>query len=176
MARVSYLRREDGSDEDHVAIFDRLESERKMPTPNIFRALAHAPLQLDGLLTYAKSLRAATELGPGLRELVILAIAAVKDGEYVASHHAQDAIKAGFDEEQIAAIASNDQSSRLFSDAELAVIEFGRSVGTKEDVSLDTWERAAEYLDDLQMIQLTLTACWYASGVLMMRILDLNLE
>lgn len=175
MARVPYRRRHDADGADQ-AIYDRLDTERKVPTPNIFLALAHAPEQLDGLLTYAKALRSATELGPRLRELVILAIAAAKDGEYVAEHHAQDALRAGFSAAQVAAIARNEATPELFGPAELAVVEFGRQVGHEDTVSSQTWDRAAEYLTHLQMVQLTMTACWYASGMLMMRVLDLDLE
>lgn len=98
MARVPYRRRADAGPEDQ-AIYDRLETERRRPTPNIFLALAHAPVQLDGLLTYAATLHAAAvpeELGPRLRELAILALAHAKGGEYIAAHHERDALAAGF--------------------------------------------------------------------------------
>lgn len=55
MARVKYLQRSD-TDADQ-ALFDRLERERKVPTANIFRALAHAPQILDGFISYANTLR-----------------------------------------------------------------------------------------------------------------------
>lgn len=59
MARVPYRTREAAGGADQQ-IFDRLERERTTPAPNIFFALAHAPDQLDGLLTYSASLRSAT--------------------------------------------------------------------------------------------------------------------
>ena len=46
MARVPYLSRDD-ADSGTKVLWDRLESERKTPTANIFRALAHTPVQLD---------------------------------------------------------------------------------------------------------------------------------
>jgi hypothetical protein len=68
MARVRYLRRADAGDANK-ALFDRLERERKVPTANIFMALAHAPEILDGFLTYANALRSAqlsrTDAKPG---------------------------------------------------------------------------------------------------------------
>lgn len=175
MARVPYRQRPD-ADVAEQYIYDRLEIERKNPTPNIFLALAHAPTQLDGLLTYARTLRSATELGPRLRELVILGIAAAKGGDYVAEHHKNDALKAGFTEQQVDAIAVNAATCDLFESVEVAVIDFGRELGEKETVTPQTWAAAAEHLTQRQLVQLTMTACWYAAGVLMMRILDLDLE
>ncbi len=176
MARVPYRHREDAFDDAERAVFDRLESERKMPTPNIFLALAHAPTQLDGLLTYAKSLRAANELGSGLRELVILALATAKSGDYIAGHHTADAIRAGYDETQIAAIARREDLTAHFDETEVAVINFGYAAGAGGKFDPGVWTAAARHLSDRQMVQLTMTACWYVAGVLMMDILDLDRE
>ncbi|KXX55907.1 carboxymuconolactone decarboxylase family protein [Rhodococcus sp. LB1] len=175
MARVPYRHRPD-ADVAEQYIYDRLEVERKHPTPNIFLALAHAPTQLDGLLTYARTLRSATELGPRLRELVILGIAAAKGGEYVAEHHKHDALKAGLTEQQVDAIARNAATYDLFESVEVAVIDFGREIGGQDTVTHQTWTTAAQHLTQRQLVQLTMTACWYSAGVLMMRILDLDLE
>ena len=59
MARVKYLQRSDVEGVND-ALFDRLERERKVPTANIFRALAHAPDILDQFLSYANAIRASS--------------------------------------------------------------------------------------------------------------------
>ena len=80
MARVPYLHRE-GAGAEQSALYDRLEAERKVPTANIFLALANAPVQLNAFLTYANALRG-SELSPKLRELAILAVGHATNSRY----------------------------------------------------------------------------------------------
>lgn len=174
MARVPYRTREAAAGEDQQ-LYDRLEAERRRPTPNIFLALAHAPVQLDGMLTYAKALRSAGELGPRLRELVILSLAFAKGGDYIAAHHIADAIKAGFTQAQVEALRRGDESD-VFDEVEIAVIRLGRAAGADEEITDEHWAAVAAHLDHEQLVQLVLTATWYVSGVLMMRMLGIDLE
>lgn len=173
MARVPYLRRENAG-EDAQHLYDRLESERPVPTPHIFLALAHAPDQLDAFLTYANSLRSC-DLGPRLRELVILTIGHATGCQYEISHHEPYALKAGLTREQLSAIP-HAENSNLFDDFDLAVIRLARDFSTGIDVSTEVWKAVADRLSTAQMVQLTLTLSWYVSGTLMMRMLDLDLE
>ena len=79
MARVPYLTRQDATTPEAEAAWRRLEAERKVPTANLFRALAHAPAPLDGFLSYANALRDESELDPRLCELAILTVGHVTD-------------------------------------------------------------------------------------------------
>src|SRR6266545_4411277 len=115
MARVPYLTREDASAET-APLWDRLEAERKVPTANIFRALAHAPALLDAFLSYANALRDESELDPKLRELAILAVGHATGSEYEIAHHQSHAIKAGATQRQIADVADF-EASGAFNDA-----------------------------------------------------------
>ena len=58
-----------------------------MPTGNIFRALANAPVLLDAFLSYANALRDGSELSPKLRELAILTVGHATDSQYEIAHH-----------------------------------------------------------------------------------------
>lgn len=176
MERVPYLAREHVKTQEETAVFDRLERERSMPTPNIFRAIANAPLQLEGMLTYAAALRQAVELGPQLRELVILAIGAAKKGSYIVVHHQKDALKAGYTQEQVEAISQGRIDERLFSEAEIAVLRFGRAIGEDAEVTDELWSALAKDLTARQLVQLTLTASWYCSGMITARVLRIGLE
>lgn len=173
MARVPYLRRKDAG-EDAQPLYDRLETERRVPTPNIFLALAHAPDQLDAFLTYANSLRSC-DLGPRLRELVILTIGHATGCQYEIAHHEPYALKEGLTPEQLAAIP-HAEKTELFDEFELAVIRLARDFSTGTQVSTQVWKAVADRLSTAQMVQLTLTVSWYVSGALMMRMLDLDLE
>lgn len=95
----------------------------------MFTVLTYAPEQVDGMLTYVNTLRGAHELGPGLRDLAILSLGSASGGDYTVFHHPKAALRAGFTDEQIAAIPQAEVSS-LFDDAELAAIRFARAVGS----------------------------------------------
>ena len=104
MSRVPYLSRETAAVDDKP-LWDRLEVERKVPTANIFRALANAPVLLDAFLSYANALRDGSALSPKLRELAILTVGHATDSEYEIAHHQSHGRKAGISREQLAAVA-----------------------------------------------------------------------
>ncbi|ANS69708.1 putative carboxymuconolactone decarboxylase protein [Streptomyces lincolnensis] len=173
MTRVPYLRREDAK-ESHKPLYDRLEAERKVPTANIFLALANAPAQLDAFLTYANSLRAA-DLSPKLRELAILTVGHATRSSYEVAHHQSHGLKAGLTEEQLAAVADF-ESSHLFDSTEKAIMRLAKESTLQVEVSQETWRAAAAYLTDRQMVELSLSIAWYNSGVRIMGLLDIDLE
>lgn len=174
MARVPYRRREDAGDD--TAIFDRLEAERRVPTPNVFLAMTHAPEQLDGLLTYAGALRRAVELGPRRRELVILAIAHLKGGAYIALHHENDALAAGLSPAQVTGVPDVTRHPDLFNEEERAILAIGRALATDGEVPDKAWSAAARAMTYQQLVQLVLTGAWYANGVLLTKVLGIDLE
>lgn len=172
MARVKYLRRSDsGADQ---ALFDRLERERKVPTANIFSALASAPAVLDQFLSYANALRA-SELSPKLRELAILTVGHCTASVYEIAHHQSHGLKAGISEEQLKAIADYAQSP-LFDVHERAVMVFAEESTRVVNVSGQTWDAVAAFLPERQLVELVLTVAWYNSGVRIMGALDIELE
>ena len=174
MARVPYLARDDSTAEAK-ALWDRLEAERKMPTANIFRALANAPVLLDAFLSYANALRDGSELDPKLRELAILTVGHATESEYEIAHHQSHGRKAGITPEQLAAVPEF-ETSDLFDDVERAVMRLATDSTTHVTVSRSCWEAAAAHLDDKQMVELALTIAWYNSGVRVMEMLDIDLE
>ena len=172
MARVRYLQRSD-TDADQ-ALFDRLERERKVPTANIFSALAHAPQVLDGFISYANTLRG-SKLSPKLRELAILTVGHCTGSAYEIAHHQSHGLKAGISAEQLKAVPDFD-SSALFDDEERAVMALARESTLKVDVSEPTWRKAAAFLSERELVELVLTIGWYNSGVRIMGALAIELE
>jgi AhpD family alkylhydroperoxidase len=173
MARVRYLRRADAGDANK-ALFDRLERERKVPTANIFMALAHAPEILDGFLTYANALRSA-QLSPKLRELAILTVGHCTGAEYEIVHHQSHGRKAGINAEQLKTVPQF-ETSGLFNEQERAVMALAKESTLKVDVSNETWKRVAAFLSERQLVELVLTIAWYNSGVRIMGALSIELE
>lgn len=179
MSRVPTLSRDHAASINQQPLWDRLEAERKMPTANIFRSLANAPVLLDAFLSYANALRDSSLLSPKLRELAILAVGHTTGSEYEIAHHQSHGRKAGLTDEQLAAVADLERSVEhpgVFDDAERAVIALARESTTEVHVSDETWAAAAKHLDDQQMVELTLTIAWYNSGVRIMGLLHIDLE
>ena len=173
MARVPYLHREDGGAE-HSTLYDRLEAERKVPTANIFLALANAPVQLNAFLTYANALRG-SELSPKLRELAILAVGHATNSRYEIAHHQSHALGAGVTPRQLAAIGDFENSTE-FDELELAVLRLAWRSTLDVEVADDAWHAVAKHLSDREMVELALTIAWYNSGVRIMGLLDIDLE
>ncbi|MEV6324113.1 carboxymuconolactone decarboxylase family protein [Nocardia sp. NPDC051787] len=174
MARVPYLARTEAS-ADTEALWDRLEAERKMPTANIFRALANAPVLLDAFLSYANALRDGSELSPKLRELAILTVGHATRSRYEIAHHQSHARKAGVTPEQLSAIGDFENSD-VFDDVERAVMRLAEESTTAVEVTDKRWAEVAAHLDEKQMVELALTIAWYNSGVRIMGLLDIDLE
>lgn len=172
MARVRYLQRSD-TDAD-PALFDRLERERKVPTANIFRALANAPGALDGFISYANTLRG-SQLSPKLRELAILTVGHCTGSAYEIAHHQSHGLKAGVSAEQLKAVPDF-EGSALFDDEERAVMALARESTLKVDVSEPTWRKSAAFLSERELVELVLTIGWYNSGVRIMGALAIELE
>lgn len=175
MSRVPSLSRDDAASVNQQPLWDRLEAERKMPTANIFRSLANAPVLLDAFLSYANAMRDSSLLSPKLRELAVLSVGHATGSEYEIAHHQSHGRKAGLTDEQLAAVADG-QDPELFDEAERAVIALARESTIKVDVSDASWAAAAKHLDDQQMVELTLTIAWYNSGVRVMGLLGIDLE
>lgn len=174
MARVPYVDKQaaiPGSE----AVWQRLETERRLPTANIFRALAHAPALLDASLSYANALRDATELDAKLRELAILTVGHATNAQYEIAHHQAPALKAGVTHAQLAEIESF-QTSTEFDARERAVMRLARESTLNVQVSEELWAAVSAHLTDKQMVELALNIGFYNSGVRVMAMLDLDLE
>jgi alkylhydroperoxidase family enzyme len=172
MARVKYLQRSDAQADQ--ALFDRLERERKVPTANIFRALANAPQILDQFISYANALRG-SELSPKLRELAILTVGHCTSSEYEIAHHQSHGLKAGLSAERLGAVPAFENSS-LFDEEERAVMALARESTLHVDVSEATWRKVAAFLSERQLVELVVTIAWYNSGVRIMGALAIELE
>ena len=173
MARVKYLQRSDVAGVND-ALFDRLERERKVPTANIFRALAHAPDILDQFLSYANAIRASS-ISPKLRELAILTVGHCTGSEYEIAHHQSHGLKAGISPDQMKAIPDF-ETSPLFNEEERAVMAVAKESTLEVDVRDTTWNRIVPFLNDQQRVELALNIAWYNSGGRIMGALGIERE
>jgi alkylhydroperoxidase family enzyme len=159
---------------ENPALFERLQSERKVPTANIFLALANTPSILDAFLSYANAIRA-SELSPRLRELAILAVGHCTNSEYEIAHHHSHGLKAGISEAQLATIPEF-ETSELFTETERAVMAFAKDSTLNVNVDQAVWDRAAAHLSEKEMVELSMNVAWYNSGVRIMGSLKIDLE
>jgi alkylhydroperoxidase family enzyme len=173
MARVHYIPVAE-IQAAHPALHHRLTTERKVPTGNIFLALANTPSILDAFLTYANAIRG-SELSPKLRELAILTVGHTTNSEYEIVHHHSHGLKAGISEAQLAAIPAFETSER-FNDEERSVMAFAKDSTLNVDVDQAIWDRAALFLSEKQMVELALNVAWYNSGVRIMGALKIDVE
>jgi AhpD family alkylhydroperoxidase len=175
MARVPYLTKPDATTTESEAVWQRLEAERKLPTANLFRALAHAPALLDAFLSYANALRDKSALDPKLRELAILTVGHATGSEYEIAHHQSHALKAGVTSEQLAAVTSF-ETSDVFDAVERAVMRLAHESTVNVQVSDERWADVRAHLSDTQMVELALNVAWYNSGARVMALLGIELE
>ncbi|MBB4572970.1 carboxymuconolactone decarboxylase family protein [Rhizobium lentis] len=173
LARVKYVSNTELA-ETQPALNERLLKERKVPTGNIFLALANAPAILGDFLTYANAVRAA-DLSPKLREMAILTVGYCTNSEYEVKHHHSHGLKAGLTEEQFHAIA-HFETSDLFDEQEKAVMAFAKESTLDVDVSDEVWNGVAKFLSEKQLVELSINVAWYNSGVRLMGALKIDLE
>jgi alkylhydroperoxidase family enzyme len=170
MARVPYRSKEDSEPE----LFDRLAAERGLPIENIFLVLANAPAVADAVLTMAMALRKQTALDRQLRELAVLTVGHVLEAEYEVAHHHNSAVKAGLPGAKLAGLTEPAKHPGLYSEPELAVIDYARSVTLTGRADDALWARVTKVLPLQEQVELVVTVAWYNAVVRM--ILPLGVE
>lgn len=108
---------------DIRASFDR------MPVKlNIFRMMAHAEANMIPAMRFANSILHKQKLSHVNRELLILQVAQIEGGEYEWRQHVPIALGVGVAQAQIDALERGDHAAPAFSEAERALLAFGREV------------------------------------------------
>jgi len=175
MARVPYLSREDAATAEAEAAWQRLQTERPLPTGNIFRLTAHAPAILDASLDYGAALRHGTDIDSKLRELAIVAVAHFTGVDYAFVHHSGPAVMHGVTPEQLAAISTY-ETSDLFDEHERAVIRLAHESTVNVEISEETWAAVSSFLSDKELVELVLNIAYYNNGARIMAALRVDLE
>jgi AhpD family alkylhydroperoxidase len=175
MARVPYRSPQDATTPMEKAVWQRLQTERRLPTANVFRAVANAPALLDASLSYADALRHETQLDPKLRELAILAVGHASGVEYEVAHHSAHAVRAGVTAEQLAGLA-NFATSEAFDSLQRAVMRLAYEATVNVRVPDEVWADVSAHLSEKEIVELVLTIGFYNNGVRLMAMLDIDME
>jgi alkylhydroperoxidase family enzyme len=143
--------------------------------PNLHRTLAHAPAMLRGWLDFGVPLRAAPRTPRALRELIIMRSAQVSGAAYEWAHHWPMAIENGVPERKLLALA-NWSADDSFAEHERAALEFAEQVLASGVVTESTYARLRQHFDVPEVIEITLTASFYANVARVLLALRVEVE
>jgi len=173
MARLPYLDR-DQLPEMERDIFDNLLAQRGS-IGNIFRTVAHSPLLLRRMLYFSDGLRNRTRLDPRFRELAILTVGRLTNAEYEYVHHQRLAKSVGVRQEQLERLASW-ETDPTFNEQERAVIRYATEVTQNVKVDDATFDALRKFLDNEQIVELTLNTGFYNMVVRFLVPMQVDLE
>ena len=173
MARLAYLERGD-LPEPERDIFDDVLKQRGA-IGNIFRVVAHSPLLLRRMLYFSDGLRNRTKLDPRLRELAIMTVGRLTECDYEYIHHQAFAKRVGVRPEQVERLAAW-ETDPAFNEHERAVIRYATEVTQQVRVSDATFDALRDFLDDEQLVELTLNTGFYNMVVRFLLPMQVDLE
>jgi 4-carboxymuconolactone decarboxylase len=161
MARIPYAD-EDPQDERVEALLARLPE----PRINLFRMLANAPALIGPTLRLGEAILTKSDLDPKLRELVILRAARVTETEYEWVQHEAIGRLVGLSEDEIAGVVNDTRPALRLVDAVLA--------GGAPPPELVA--EVEEELGRSQLLEVMITAGYYAMLAGMMRAVELDID
>lgn len=173
MARLPYLDR-DQLPEMERDIFDNLLAQRGS-IGNIFRTVAHSPLLLRRMLYFSDGLRNRTRLDRRFRELAILTVGRLTNAEYEYVHHQRLAKSVGVRQEQLDRLAAW-ETDAAFNEQERAVIRYATEVTQDVKVANATFDALRKFLDNEQIVELTLNTAFYNMVVRFLVPMQVDLE
>ena len=123
---------------------------------NLYRMMGHSSAALEPFLKLGNRLLTKAKLEARLRELAILRIANLAGSEYEWQQHAGLAREVGVTESQMTDLP-NWQESGAFDDRDKAVLTYVDEVAIRVNVADDTFARLTDYLDETEIVELTLS-------------------
>ncbi|MBJ7403894.1 MAG: carboxymuconolactone decarboxylase family protein [Bradyrhizobium sp.] len=147
MARLPLIDPETTSG-DIRASFDR------MPVKlNIFRMMAHAEANMIPAMRLGNSILHKQKLSAVNRELLILQAAQLEGGAYEWRQHVPIALGVGCTQGQIDAVERADYDADALSEAERALLKFGREVVENVRVAEATFASARAHFSDQEIVE-----------------------
>lgn len=143
--------------EDQRWLFERMGE--RGPILNIFRGLSHSPVALRRFMKFGSYLLEEGTLAPKLRELAILRVGALCRAPYEFSQHIAFGRRAGLTDAQIRGVL--DPNGALFDRHELAVLAYAGELTSDARASDATYEAVAAFLNDEEVVELTLVIGFY---------------
>lgn len=133
-----------------------------LPPLNVFRMVAHAETAFRPWLRFGGALLGAGELDPVLRELAILRVARLTPGaHYEWVQHVPILVAAGGTEEQVAALAADDEERPCFTEEQRLVLRFTTEVVRDAAPGEATWAAVSARHSPREIIELLLVIGQY---------------
>ncbi|MBN1665030.1 MAG: carboxymuconolactone decarboxylase family protein [Deltaproteobacteria bacterium] len=173
MARVKLIENKDARAEAKE-LFEKLEANGSRIL-NLQKALAHSPRILRDFIRLGNSLLYKTALPDTLRELAILRVGALTNAHYEWTQHVRVALRTGVPQEQIDAV-HHWKHSPAFNDTERAVLKYTDEQTLHIRVSDETFNGMRNFLNEQEIIELTVTIGYYGMVSRVLETLQVELE
>jgi alkylhydroperoxidase family enzyme len=141
---------------DIRASFDRMPVQL-----NIFRMMAHAEANMIPAMRFANSILHKQKLSHVNRELLILEVARIEGGEYEWRQHVPIALGVGVNQHQIDALERGDYAAGVFTEAERALLAFGREVVENVRVPEAVFAGMRKHFSDQEIVESIFTIGCY---------------
>ena len=165
---------EDGADPRIAKIYEEVTGAGR-GFPNLYRLLGHAPAMLQAWCDFAWPLRNAAKTPRALRELMILRGAQLMGADYEWVHHLEIAHAAGVSQAKIDALKDG-HAAPAFDARERAALRIAEEVTHGPGASAEAIAEAKRHFDDGEIVELTLTASFYACVGRVLHSLQVPLE
>ncbi len=173
MARLPYVDRDDLPEEKRY-LFDNLSRDSGR-VGNLFRTMGHSPQLLHQFMRLGNDVRHKTRLDARLRELAILTVGRLTDAPYEYVHHIAIGRRVGIPQEQIEGLPVWERHP-AFSEQERAVIRYAESVTRDIRVPAEVFAAVRAFLDDEEMVELTISIAYYNMVVRFLEPMQVELE
>ncbi len=127
---------------------------------DLYGTLLNSPDVTAGWLKFFTAVRRKAKLPARYRELVILRVALLNHAPYEFKAHRHHGLEAGLSEAQLEALADW-RASRLFDEAERAVLDYCDTMTRDIEVPDPVFERVRVLFDDRELVELTATIAGY---------------
>ncbi len=167
MARLPYLNPEDLSEEDRPLL-------KRMIT--LHRCLVNSPGAARAFSGLGQYIRFQAKIDPRLRELAILQVGWLAKSSYEWSHHVKIGYDFGVTDADIAGMIADTASQPSSLDALTKLVLQGAREIYAGGMSAETFAALQAYLNNEQMVDLTVTAAFYCAVVRTLATLAIDVE
>lgn len=173
MARVPLIEKAQ-ADPRVAEFFEKLEAKGHQVL-NLYKAVAHAPALFTDFFRLGNRILFQGVLPPKLRELAILRVGDIAQAPYEFTKHVEIGLKTGMTQAQIEALP-NWPGASVFDAAERAVLRYTDEVTRGYRAGDDTFTALKAFLNDAQIVELTVTVGFYGMICRVLEALQIDIE
>lgn len=170
MARVPLLTPESATGEALKALSSRNGQ------MNVFRTLAHANGCIIPVMKLGGAILTQQKLSARSRELLIVLAMSLENGEYELMQHIDIALGVGATRAEIDAIMAGELENAVFSDADRALLAFGRQVVESLRVDAAVFAAARAHLSDQELVEAIIAIGFYMTLARVTEALEVELD